>query len=207
MSAAAAGGSATGLCGFSAAFLDRDGTLIRDTGYPSEPGEVELLPGAAPAVLALNRAGVPVVVVTNQSGIGRGLITPAEYRAVRTEVHRRLGEAGARVDLALHCPHAPDAGCECRKPRLGMHREAADELEIELGRALYAGDRRSDVAPAARTGGVGLLLHGAGDPPPELPGECRAAPDLWRGLKEWIAAARTGGAGDDVPTTPREETR
>lgn len=183
-----------GLEQFSAAFLDRDGTLIRDTGYPSDPDEVELLPGAARAVRALNRAGVPVVVTTNQSGIGRGLLTAADYRAVREEVRRRLERAGARIDLALHCPHAPGEGCACRKPRLGMYREAARELEVDPGRALYAGDRRSDVEPAARAGGTGLFLRGgdgAGDPPGDpgqgdLPEGCRSAPDLWRGLAEWI---------------------
>lgn len=197
---AADGGGGRGLDRFSTAFLDRDGTLIRDTGYPSEPGEVELLPGAARAVRALNRAGVPVVVTTNQSGIGRGLLTPEEYRDVREEVRRRLREAGARIDLSLHCPHAPDGGCGCRKPRLGMHREAAGELEIDLGRALYAGDRRSDVEPAARTGGTGLLLRGrpGADEPPgaprdgrDLPEGCRSAPDLWRGLAEWIGEEET----------------
>lgn len=188
-------GPREGLGRFSAAFLDRDGTLIRDTGYPSDPDEVELLPGAARAVRALNRAGVPVVVTTNQSGIGRGVLTPAEYRAVREEVRRRLERAGARIDLTLHCPHAPDAGCGCRKPRLGMHREAAAELEVDLGRALYVGDRRSDVEPAARTGGTGLLLQGQSRDGADdrrggrdLPDGCRSAPDLWRGLEEW-----TGG--------------
>ena len=186
-------GSRTGLDRFSAAFLDRDGTLIRDTGYLSDPDEVQLLPGAARAVRALNRAGVPVVVTTNQSGIGRGLLTPDEYRAVRDEVRRRLERAGARIDLSLHCPHAPDAGCGCRKPRVGMHREAAAELEVDPGRALYVGDRRSDVEPAARAGGTGLLLQeaeGAGDPHDgrDLPDGCRSAPDLWRGLQEWIGA-------------------
>ena len=192
---AADGGEVDGLDRFSAAFLDRDGTLIRDTGYPSEPDEVELLPGAARAVRALNRAGVPVVVVTNQSGIGRGLLTPAEYRAVREEVRRRLERTGARVDLTLHCPHAPDAGCGCRKPRLGMHREASARLEIDLGDALYAGDRRSDVDAAGDTGGTGLFLHGQGHGPVEardLPDGCRSAASLWRGLEQWIGGEETG---------------
>ncbi len=187
------------LARFSAAFLDRDGTLIRDTGYPSDPGEVELLPGAARAVRALNRAGVPVVVVTNQSGIGRGLLTPEEHCAVREELRHRLDLAGARIDLWLHCPHVPDAGCGCRKPALGMHREAAGALEIDLGRALYAGDRRTDVEPAAHTGGTGLFLRGgeacgvpSGDTgDADLPEEYRTATDLWRGVEQWISGEKT----------------
>lgn len=186
-------GGRCGLDGFSAAFLDRDGTLIRDTGYPSDPDEVELLPGAARALRALNRRGVPAVVTTNQSGIGRGLLTEVEYRSVRSELLRQLEERGARLDLVLHCPHAPDAGCGCRKPRLGMHREASRRLDLDLGRALYVGDRPSDVEPAARTGGTGLLIDRGADGPSDLPEGCRTAPDLRRGLElldvdsEWIA--------------------
>lgn len=185
---------------YSAAFLDRDGTLIRDVGYPSDPDRVELLPGAARAVRALNRAGVPVVVVTNQSGIGRGLLTDEEFRAVQLEAERQLEERGARIDAVRHCPHAPAEGCACRKPELGMHRDAARELGVEPGDALYVGDRSSDVMPAERTGGTGLLLLPAGEPrPADLPASCRTAPDLWSGVAELLglepgeAAERTDG--------------
>lgn len=173
---------------FSAAFLDRDGTLIRDVGYPSDVESVELIPGAAEAVRELNRRGIPVVVVTNQSGIGRGYFGEEAYRAVQREVGRLLERRNARLDLVRHCPHAPDAGCRCRKPRPGMYREAARDLDVDLGGALYAGDRRSDVLPARRTGGTGLLLStedaGRGGEPP--PG-CRAAPNLRAGLRELLA--------------------
>jgi len=176
-------GGRRGLDGFSAVFLDRDGTLIRDTGYPSDPDEVELLPGAAGALRALNRRGVPAVVTTNQSGIGRGLLTEEAYRSVRAEFLRQLEERDARLDLVLHCPHAPDAGCDCRKPRLGMHREASRRLDLDLGRALYVGDRPSDVEPAARTGGTGLLLARGAEGTSDLPEGCRTAPNLKRGLE------------------------
>lgn len=171
------------LARLSAAFLDRDGTLIRDTGYPSEPGEVELLDGAVRAVRALNRSGVPVVVVTNQSGIGRGRLTEDEFRGVQAEAERRLARRGARLDLVLHCPHAPDAGCACRKPALGMHRRAAARLDADLRRALYAGDRPSDVRPAAKTGGTGLLIAPDAGEAARLDADLRRAPDLWTGLQ------------------------
>lgn len=193
---------------FSAAFLDRDGTLIRDAGYLSEPGAVELLPGAGRAVAALNRRGVPAVVVTNQSGIGRGLISEGEHRAVRAEVRRCLRREGARIDLWLHCPHVPDAGCRCRKPRTGMHREAARELGVAPGRALYVGDRVSDVAPAARAGGTGVLLHRGDGAPPELPDGCRTAPDVRRAVEIRPGASgaegREAGAGDGGRPVPGE---
>lgn len=180
---AAAGGKAS----FSAAFVDRDGTLIRDTGYPSDPDRVELLPGAARAVRTLNRADVPVVVVTNQSGIGRGLLTEETFRAVQAEAERRLAERGARIDAVRHCPHVPGAGCECRKPELAMYRDAAVELDVDPGRALYAGDRLSDVEPAERTGGTGLLLLPGGESPPRgVPRSCRTAPDLAAGLDDLL---------------------
>src|SRR3979411_3046722 len=103
-----------------AAFLDRDGTIVEDPGFLHEPGQVNLLPGAAAAIRALNDAGVLVVTVTNQSGIARGIYTMADYVAVQ----RRLGELlaapphGAHLDGAYVCPHHPDVGgpCECRKP-------------------------------------------------------------------------------------------
>lgn len=190
-------GERGGLDDLSAVFLDRDGTLIRDTGYPSDPDEVELLPGAARALRALNRRGLPAVLTTNQSGIGRGLLTGEEFRSVQAELLRRLEERGARLDLALHCPHVPDAGCECRKPGLGMHREASRRLDLDLGRALYVGDRASDVEPAARTGGTGLFIERGSGPMPDLPAGCRTAPDLWRGLERL----------DAEPETTAEETR
>lgn len=177
-------GTGRGLARLSAAFLDRDGTLVRDTGYPSDPDAVELLPGAAPGVRALNREEVPVVVVTNQSGIGRGHLTEGDFRAVQAEVERALGRRGARVDLALHCPHAPDAGCPCRKPGLALYRRAADRLGVELGRALYAGDRMTDVEPASRTGGIGVLIGGREeDASADAEPGVRAAPDLATGLE------------------------
>lgn len=174
---------------YSAAFLDRDGTLIRDTGYPDDPGEVELLPGAAAAVRELNERGIPVVVVTNQSGIGRGYYGREEYRAVQAEVERLLSRAGARIDLVRHCPHHPDAGCRCRKPRLGMYRAAARELGVDLRRALYAGDRPADVRPAGLTGGTGLLVAPEGrGAPREAPAGCVVAPGLRGGLREVLGS-------------------
>ncbi|HEX7239268.1 MAG TPA: HAD-IIIA family hydrolase, partial [Longimicrobiaceae bacterium] len=101
-----------------AVFLDRDGTVIHDAHYLADPEGVRLLPGAAEAVARLNRAGVPVVLVTNQSGIGRGLFSEADFRAVQDRVEALLAAGGARIDAVYHCPHAPDADppCDCRKP-------------------------------------------------------------------------------------------
>lgn len=145
---------------YSAAFLDRDGTIIRDTGYLSDPDGVDLLEGAAEAIRLLNARAIPVIVVTNQSGIGRGLYTQADFEAVQQELDRQLAMRGAAAEAVYFCPHDPedDADCGCRKPALGMYREAAERFGISLESALYVGNRPGDVLPALRTGGTGYLV-------------------------------------------------
>lgn len=142
-----------------AVFLDRDGTLIDDPGYLRDPRDVRLLPGAADALRALERAGIARVIVTNQSGIGRGMVSPADYERVQREVERQLAEAGATVDLTLHCPHLPDAGCLCRKPGTALHREAAARLDLDLRASWCIGDRPGDLLPAAELGARAILVR------------------------------------------------
>ena len=144
----------------SAVFLDRDGTIIVDRHYPRDPSEVELLSGAAEAIARLNHAGIPVFVVTNQSGIGRGYLTELDFRAVQGRLTELLAERGARVDGVYFCPHAPDAEppCACRKPSAGLFRAAAEEHGVELARAVFIGDRARDVIPGVELGGRGILV-------------------------------------------------
>lgn len=143
-----------------AAFLDRDGTVIDDAHYLADADRLQLVPGAATAIQSLNDAGVLAIIVTNQSGIGRGLISEAQYEATRRRLAASIREAGAHIDAQYHCPHyAPVNGaCECRKPGVGMHRQAAREHGITLPRSLYVGDRRRDVEPAITLGGYGILV-------------------------------------------------
>ena len=149
-----------------AAFLDRDGTLIVDEHYLADPARVRLRPGAARAVARLNAAGLPVVVVTNQSGIARGLLTEDDYARVHARLVALLAADGARVDATYHCPHHPDYGaaCACRKPGLALFQQAASEHALDLARSAYVGDKLRDVLPAARTGGLGVLV-----PSPDTP--------------------------------------
>lgn len=155
-----------------AVFLDRDGTVIEDVAYPSDPERVRLLPGAAEGIARLNRAGVPVVLVTNQSGIGRGYFTEDRFRAVQRRMLRLLAERGARIDAAYHCPHAPDRvpPCDCRKPLPGLFLRAARENGLDPARSWYVGDRARDLAPAAELGGTPVMVRGPGgageEPPP-----------------------------------------
>lgn len=155
---------------YSAAFLDRDGTIIRDTGYLSDPDGVELLEGSAEAIRLLNVRAIPVIVVTNQSGIGRGFYSQADFEAVQREFDRQLAMLGTAVEAVYFCPHDPEdgRGCDCRKPGLGMYREAAERFGIALDAALYVGDRPGDVLPAVRTGGTGFLVE-SGEPVDEDP--------------------------------------
>jgi histidinol-phosphate phosphatase family protein len=146
-----------------AVFLDRDGTIIADRHYLADPEGVELLPGAAGAVARLNTAGWFACLVTNQSGIGRGLFTEAEYRAVHARMVALLAAAGARLDAAYHsplAPHQPDPH-GTRKPGLGLFRRAAREHGLDLARSVFVGDRVRDVAAAGEVGGRAILVRGA----------------------------------------------
>jgi histidinol-phosphate phosphatase family protein len=144
-----------------AVFLDRDGTIIHDAHYLADPAGVRLLPGAAEAVARLNAAGIPVIVVTNQSGIGRGYFSEADFRAVQARVEELLGAEGAKIDAVYHCPHSPDAEppCDCRKPGVGLFLRAAEEHGLDPARSWYVGDRLRDLAPVERLGGRGILVR------------------------------------------------
>jgi len=149
-----------------AVFLDRDGTLVEDPGYLHEPAAVRLLPGVADGLRRLAAAGWPLVIVSNQSGIARGLFGPEAFPAV----NRRVEElAGVRFAGAYHCPHHPDftGPCECRKPALKLFRDAATDLGLDLARSWFVGNRVGDVEPAAALGGHPLLVAQAA-PAPDL---------------------------------------
>lgn len=141
-----------------AAFLDRDGTLIVEREYLADPAGVELVPGAADALRRLRQAGYALVLVTNQSGIGRGLYTTADFAAVQARLEQDLAAAGVALDGVYVCPHAPHAGCDCRKPGLALFLQATAELDLDLAASVFIGDRLRDVEPAARLGGRGLLV-------------------------------------------------
>lgn len=143
-----------------AAFLDRDGTIIDDAHYIADPDLVRLRPGAPDAIARLNRAGIPVIVVTNQSGIARGLFSQTDYERVASRTADLLANADAHIDATYVCPHHPDFGgeCDCRKPGTLLFRRAAAEHGIDLARSTYIGDRWRDVAPGIALGGRAMLI-------------------------------------------------
>lgn len=156
-----------------AVFLDRDGTLIEDGIYVSDPDRVVLLPGVVDALRQLRDAGFALVVVTNQSGIARGLYNERDYHAVAERLDALLAEAGSPVDETMYCPHHPDFGspCECRKPATGMYRRAAAKLGLDMADSYYVGDKVTDVTPSLELGGIGVLVrtgHGE-DHAPHVP--------------------------------------
>jgi D-glycero-D-manno-heptose 1,7-bisphosphate phosphatase len=144
-----------------AVFLDRDGTLIQDLDYLADPEGVVLLPGVVEALRLLAQGGFALVVVTNQSGIARGLYSLEDYRAVARRLDRELAREGLALDGTYFCPHHPDftGPCNCRKPAHGMYLEAARELGLDLGASFFVGDRKKDVEPASAFGGRGILVR------------------------------------------------
>jgi len=119
--------------GLPALFLDRDGVVVEEVNYLHRVEDLALIPGAAEFIAEANHRGIPVVVATNQAGIGRGYFGWPEFQQVQAELNRRLERAGARVDLTLACPHYPEH--PDRKPRPGMLRKAAEMIGIDLGRS------------------------------------------------------------------------
>lgn len=146
------------MSGDPAVFLDRDGTLIDDVGYISDPADVRLVSGAADALQALRAAGFRLVVVSNQSGLGRGLITQEQADDVHQRFVEELQHAGAQIDAAYYCPHAPEEGCDCRKPLPGLIIDAARELELDLERSFMVGNSDVDVAAGEAAGCRAILL-------------------------------------------------
>jgi len=138
--------------------LDRDGTLIEEKGYLSDPEGVKLLPGVVQGLKKLKRAGFRVVVVSNQSGVGRGLISMGQLEIVNRRFLQLLKAKKAAPDGVYWCPHRPSAHCFCRKPKLGMVKRAARELKVSWKKSISVGDRPSDIQLGQKTGGSGVLV-------------------------------------------------
>jgi D-glycero-D-manno-heptose 1,7-bisphosphate phosphatase len=149
-----------------AIFLDRDGVIIEDVNYLARPDQVRILPGSAEAIASLNRAGWPVLVVTNQAGVGRGYFSEAAVVAVHGHLAAALATFGAVIDAFYFCPHHPEAeveryrlACSCRKPQPGMLHRAAAELGLDLERSWLIGDRVSDLEAGAAAGARTILVR------------------------------------------------
>jgi len=142
-----------------AVFLDRDGVIIKEKGFVFEPDDVVLVDAAAEAIIRMYSMGLKIVVLTNQSGIGRGLFNEESYKKVLRRMVQLLEKSGARLDGVYHCPHAPWEGCDCRKPKPGLALKAAKDLGISLSRSFVVGDKRSDMELARAIGSKGILVR------------------------------------------------
>jgi D-glycero-D-manno-heptose 1,7-bisphosphate phosphatase len=174
-----------------AVFVDRDGTLIEDTGFIRRVDEVKLLSGAAEAVARLNKAGWAVVVVTNQSGVARGLLTEKDIAATNERMKELLSKEGARVDAVYYCPHLPEGKiseyavvCDCRKPRPGMFLRAAREHDVDLAGSVAVGDSARDVEAGLNAGTRAILLTESETRADEAPDACGQAKDLLSAVGE-----------------------
>lgn len=149
-----------------AVFLDRDGVINEEVEYLHDPDRLVLIPGVVETIGALAATGAPVVVVTNQAGIGRGMYTEADLARVTARLDELLAAAGTRLAGTYACPHHPSAGCRCRKPLPGMLEDAARDLGIDLARSVIVGDKASDLG-AGRAAGCHTVLvrtgYGAGE--------------------------------------------
>jgi D-glycero-D-manno-heptose 1,7-bisphosphate phosphatase len=179
-----------------AVFLDRDGTILEEVGYLNHISRFHLLPFAAEAIRRLNRAGIPVVLVTNQSGVARDFFPESLVRETHARLSEELARAGAHVDGFYFCPHISADNCSCRKPKPGLLERAAADLGLTLPGSYVVGDRYLDVELAHGIGGRGILVltgYGRGEyeyhrhrwprPPEHVVEHLGAAVDII--LKEW----------------------
>lgn len=173
-------------------FVDRDGTLIEDRDYAHRTSDYAPLPGAHAAVAALRAAGYGVVVITNQSGIGRGIFSATDYAEFEARLLGDFAAHGAALDGCYHCPHAPEIDCACRKPGTALALRAVQEHGIDLTRSFVIGDKDTDVALARNLGcRAVLVLTGHGQEnrsrvPPGTP----VARDLAEAVSEWVLTGR-----------------
>jgi D-glycero-D-manno-heptose 1,7-bisphosphate phosphatase len=147
-----------------ALFLDRDGVVIEEVGYLSDPEQIRLTPGAGHAIASVNQAGIPVVVITNQAGVARGYFSEEQVATVHARLDEMLARFGAKIERYYFCPHHPKHGigpyaieCECRKPQPGMLLQAAQDLGLDLASSILVGDKACDIE-AGQTAGCCTIL-------------------------------------------------
>ena len=170
-------------------FLDRDGTLNPDPGYIKSPDLFELFPGVPEALARLKQAGARLILVTNQSGIARGLLSQGDLTAIHTKLTHILNSSGASLEAIYFCPHHPDDGCDCRKPKRGMIDQAVRERGVDLDRAYLIGDHIRDIELAKRVGARSILVTTGVVRPQGIEGLNATVP-----APDWIASSMTEAA-------------
>ena len=148
----------------SAIFVDRDDTIMVDVKYCADPDMVRLIPGASEGLRALREAGYRVVIVTNQSGVGRGYFDVKTLKRVHNRLRDELRREGADYDAIYYCPHTPEEDCNCRKPKPGLLLKAASDMNIDLGASYTVGDRDLDIGAGRAAGTKTILVSGTNRP-------------------------------------------
>ena len=168
-----------------AVFLDRDGTIIEDVGFLRHLDQIVFFPWSIDVIRALNRAGLPVVVITNQSGIARGILTEAFVDETHRRIDQRLAAGGARIDAYYYCPHHPEGKvepyvqtCDCRKPGCGMIERASRDLGLDPSRSFVVGDTWRDVGAGRAAGARSILVRQRTTARADLPPVPAPPPDL-----------------------------
>jgi UDP-glucose 4-epimerase len=178
-----------------AVFLDRDGTINEDPGYLSQPSQLVLLPGVGEALAVLRRAGYRLVVVSNQSGVGRGLIAPDMLPRIHDRLDELLSAYGAWIDRYELCIHRPEEDCDCRKPKAKLLVDGARALGVDLDRSYMVGDKLSDLGAGRAAGCAASVLvrtgEGEGAERELKPGQADFVADSLREAADWIAARGT----------------
>lgn len=151
--------------GTKAVFLDRDGTIVEDVGYLNLPEQIKFIPGSIEAVKMLNEAGYKVVVISNQAGVARGLVTEDMLQTIDKVIHKKILNGGGHLDATYYCPHHPEHGvypyrqiCECRKPHTGLIKRATRDQNLDLSRSFMIGDKGTDVETGKRAGTRTILV-------------------------------------------------
>ena len=180
-----------------AVLFDRDDTLIRDVPYNGDPARVRPMPGAALAVARVRAAGIPVGIVSNQSGIARGLLNAEAVDAVNARVAELLGP----FDVVTYCPHGPGDGCACRKPAPGLVRRAAAVLGVEPADCVVIGDIGADVGAARAAGARGILVPTARTRPEEVLEAAEQAGDVLDAV-ELALGTPPAARAEPVPAVP-----
>lgn len=180
-----------------AVFLDRDGTINEDPGYLNDPEKVRLFPEVRDALAELRKAGFRLIVITNQSGVARGLVQPESLPKIHARINELLGE-NAQLEHFEICLHHPDTDCACRKPKPKLILDAARALGIDVSRSYMIGDRPKDVLAGRAAGCKGSLMvrtgHGAEEERLLKPGEADFIGDSLRQAADWILRREIAGS-------------
>ncbi len=184
-----------------AVLFDRDGTLVRDVAYNGDPARVEPLPGAREALDRLRAARIAVGVVSNQSGVARGLLTPAQVRDVNARLEALLGPLGP----VIVCPHGPDDGCDCRKPSPRLIERAATMLGVDPDACAVVGDTGADVGAARAAGARAILVPTEVTRPDEIEDADEVAPTLLDAVRSILYVSSSDASS--TPSMPSDATR